>query len=304
MCRFSIFLLFLSFLSTSCGQGDLKYNKLPPEEERIIIEKGTEPPFSGKYYLSQDSGTYLCKRCGAPLFRSDDKFDAGCGWPSFDDEIPGAVKRSTDADGYRTEITCARCGAHLGHVFEGEHLTEKNTRYCVNSISLDFEAATEPVLDTAVFASGCFWGTEYYMQAADGVISTDVGFTGGTTENPTYKQVCTGTTGHAEAVRVIFNPKLTNYETLAKLFFETHDPGQLNRQGPDIGEQYRSAIFYKDEEQKRIAEKLIEILRSKGYEVVTELKPLGTFWLAEDYHQDYYRTKGERPYCHFWQKKF
>jgi peptide methionine sulfoxide reductase msrA/msrB len=304
MCRFSIFLLFLSFLSTSCGQGDLKYNKLTPEEERIIIEKGTEPPFSGKYYLSQDSGTYLCKRCGAPLFRSDDKFDAGCGWPSFDDEIPGAVKRSTDADGYRTEITCARCGAHLGHVFEGEHLTEKNTRYCVNSISLDFEAATEPVLDTAVFASGCFWGTEYYMQAADGVISTDVGFTGGTTENPTYKQVCTGTTGHAEAVRVIFNPKLTNYETLAKLFFETHDPGQLNRQGPDIGEQYRSAIFYKDEEQKRIAEKLIEILRSKGYEVVTELKPLGTFWLAEDYHQDYYRTKGERPYCHFWQKKF
>ncbi len=146
------------------------WNKLTPEEERVIVNKGTEAPFTGKYYDYHEDGTYTCKRCGAPLFKSDDKFDSGCGWPSFDDAIPGAVKEIPDADGVRTEIVCAACGAHLGHVFRGERLTGKNTRFCVNSVSMNFEAPYEPpAAETAYFAGGCFWGTEYYLQKADGV---------------------------------------------------------------------------------------------------------------------------------------
>ena len=112
--------------------------KLTEEEKRVIINRGTEPPFSGKYNDFFKSGTYICKQCGAPLFRSESKFKSGCGWPSFDEEIKGAIKRLKDEDGIRTEIVCSNCGAHLGHVFEGEGFTLKNTRHCVNSISLDF----------------------------------------------------------------------------------------------------------------------------------------------------------------------
>jgi peptide methionine sulfoxide reductase msrA/msrB len=286
-----------------------KYNELSPEEERVIIYKGTERPFTGKFYKHSGKGTYICKRCNAPLYRSEDKFDSHCGWPSFDDEIEGAVKRVPDPDGMRTEIICANCGGHLGHVFEGEGFTKKNIRHCVNSISMEFipagqEMKQEIKTDTAIFASGCFWGTEYYFKTAKGVISTDVGYTGGTKENPSYKEVSTGKTGHAEAVLVVFDPSKTSYEELAKLFFETHDPGQVDRQGPDIGNQYRSAIFYKDEEQKKTAEKLIAILKEKGYKVVTEVTKAGKFWKAEDYHQDYYEHTGGTPYCHVYRKKF
>ncbi len=156
----------------------------------------------------------------------------------------------------------------------------------------------------AIFASGCFWGTEYYMQKAKGVISTEVGYIGGTKDNPTYKEVCTGKTGHAEATLVVYNPDETNYEELAKLFFETHDPTQVDRQGPDIGTQYRTEIFYLDDEQKATAEKLIKILRDKGYDVATKVTPATTFWKAEDYHQSYYENKNGTPYCHVYKKKF
>jgi peptide methionine sulfoxide reductase msrA/msrB len=283
---------------------DLFLNELTPEEKTVIINKGTEKPFSGKYNDHYSPGLYLCRYCNAPLYRSEDKFKSGCGWPSFEDELPGAVKKTLDADGMRIEITCNRCGAHLGHVFKGEGLTPKNTRHCVNSISLQFVPADSEKLGRAIFAGGCFWGVEYYMQKTPGVIYVISGYIGGHADYPEYRQVCSGKTGHAEAVEVIFDPKKTDFEKLAKIFLEIHDPTQKDRQGPDIGEQYRSAIFYLNEEQKKTAEKLLKILREKGFDIVTEIKPAGRFWPAEDYHQNYYERKKVLPYCHSRVKRF
>ena len=280
------------------------YNKLTPEEEYVIIKKGTERAFTGEYYNNKIKGTYFCKRCNSALYRSDDKFDSGCGWPSFDDEIKGAVTRLPDKDGMRTEIICNNCGGHLGHVFLGEGFTKKDTRHCVNSISLIFKEDMDNKTDTAYFAGGCFWGVEYLMKKQDGVISTTVGYIGGNKENPTYKEVCSGKTGHAEALEVVFNPEKISFEDLAKLFFEIHDFTQVNRQGPDIGEQYRSGIFYLNDSQKETSEKLINILSEKGYKVATEVTKSSKFWKAEDYHQDYYDVTGKQPYCHTYKKIF
>ena len=284
----------------------MTYKTLTPDEKRVIIDKGTERPFTGQYYLNKEKGSYHCRQCDAPLFRSDDKFESGTGWPSFDEAIVGAVKQIPDSDGRRTEIVCANCGGHLGHVFFNEELTKKNARYCVNSISLSFDPASKPASTTekAVFAGGCFWGVEYHFKKVRGVLSTRVGYIGGTSEHPSYKQVCTGKTGHAEALEVEFDPLVVSYETLAKLFFEIHDPTQFDRQGPDAGTQYRSAVFYNNDEQKRIAESLIAQLKSKGYNVVTEVSKAGEFWPAEEYHQDYYEKTGHHPYCHIYQKRF
>ncbi len=287
--------------------------ELTPEEERVIVYKGTERPFTGAYYDFHEEGVYVCKRCGNPLFRSEDKFDSGCGWPSFDEEIPGSVKRILDSDGIRTEIVCANCGAHLGHVFEGERFTPKNTRHCVNSISLDFvaEAEAEGTVvpqgeedQTAIFAGGCFWGVEHLLKQVPGVLSVESGYIGGDVPNPTYEQVSTGKTGHAEAVRILFDPEKVSYETPAKMFFEIHDPEQANGQGPDLGPQYRSEIFYTTPQQEEIARKLIEQLKAKGYQVVTKVTPASTFWKAEDYHQNYYTKTGKQPYCHRYTKRF
>lgn len=310
-----LYLLILCVLFTSfaCAQSNsqnqlkeksMHINKLTPEEERVIVHKGTERPFTGQYTENKDSGTYVCKRCDAPLYRSADKFDSHCGWPSFDDELLGAVTRVPDADGQRTEIVCTRCGAHLGHVFSGEGFTDKNTRHCVNSISMKFIPASEPALKKAYFASGCFWGTEYYFMKAKGVKHTAVGFMGGHVEHPSYKQVCEKNTGHLETTEVEYDPAETSYEDLVKLFFETHDFTQTNGQGPDIGPQYLSCIFYATPEEKEIAEKYIQILTAKGYKVATMLKPVSTFWKAEDYHQQYYEHKGTTPYCHIYRKLF
>jgi peptide methionine sulfoxide reductase msrA/msrB len=292
--------------STVQKENGMHYNELTPEEERVIVHKGTERAFTGKYYENKEKGTYLCRRCDAPLFRSTDKFESGTGWPSFDDAIEGAVKEIPDADGRRTEIVCANCGAHLGHVFFGEGITTKNIRHCANSLSLAFlaEAKAEAVTQKAIFAGGCFWGVEYHFNKLKGVLSAKSGYAGGMIDNPSYKQVCTGRTGHAEAVEIAFDPALVSYETLAKLFFEIHDPTELNRQGPDIGTQYRSAVFYTDEEQKKVAEKLIGELKAKGYKVVTTVEHAGRFWEAEAYHQDYYDKNGHQPYCHIYQKRF
>jgi len=296
----------LTMTAKSLSQEKLPLNNLSKVEAYVINSKGTEAPFTGKFTDSRQKGTYLCKKCGAALYYSSSKFESDCGWPSFDDEIKGAVKRFPDPDGMRTEITCASCGAHLGHVFTGERMTPKNIRHCVNSVSLDFVPAIveEGRYGTAIFAGGCFWGVEYYMQKEPGVISVTSGYTGGHVKNPSYKEVCTGKTGHAEAVRIIYDPEKTNYEKLLKLFLEIHDPTQVGGQGPDIGDQYRSEIFYMNDEQKKTAEKCLNILKSKGYGIATGLTKASEFYPAEAYHQDYYFNNGKVPYCHGYTKRF
>jgi peptide methionine sulfoxide reductase msrA/msrB len=290
------------FLIVSSGPYTVRLRDLTPEEDRVIARKGTEAPFTGKHNDHFEAGIYACRRCGSALYKSQDKFRSTCGWPSFDDEIPGRVKRRTDPDGVRTEIVCARCGGHLGHVFEGERLTDKNVRHCVNSVSLDFVPSQR--LGRTTFAGGCFWGVEYDFTKVPGVVSVTSGYTGGRLENPTYRAVCRGDTGHREAVEIVYDKDKVDYETLAKLFFQIHDPTQAGGQGPDLGEQYKSAVFYHDEEQKQIAEKLIGVLKAKGLNVVTEVRGAETFWPAEDYHQDYYAKTGKTPYCHSWVQRF
>jgi peptide methionine sulfoxide reductase msrA/msrB len=301
-----IFLILFVMNANSFSQEKLPFNELTKQESYVIDGKGTEAPFIGKYTDNTEKGTYICKKCGAALYYSSSKFKSDCGWPSFDDEIKGAVTRYPDRDGIRTEIVCTNCGAHLGHVFLGEGFTAKNTRHCVNSVSLDFVPAQIDAgrYGTAIFAGGCFWGVEYYMQKEPGVVSVTSGFTGGHVKNPSYKEVCTGRTGHAEAVKIIYDPSKTSYERLLKLFLEIHDPTQIGGQGPDIGDQYRSEIFYLNDDQRKIAEKNIDILKAKGLNVVTEVTKASEFYDAEDYHQDYYFRNGKLPYCHAYTKRF
>jgi len=302
-----LILYLLAIMSTeSFSQGKLPFNSLSKAESYVINDKGTEVPFTGKYTNHKEKGTFVCKKCGAALYYSSDKFESECGWPSFDDEIKGAVNRIPDADGMRTEITCANCGAHLGHVFIGEMMTPKNTRHCVNSLSLDFVPAIvdQGRYGTAIFAGGCFWGVEYFLQKEPGVISVTSGYTGGHIKNPSYKEVCTGRTGHAEAIKIIFDPEKTTYEKVLRTFLEIHDPTQVGGQGPDLGDQYRSEIFYMNDQQKEVAEKNLKILKDKGYKIATVVTKASEFYDAEDYHQDYYFNNNKLPYCHGYVKRF
>jgi len=281
-------------------------NNLTTFEKHVLIDKGTERAFSGKYVHTKDDGIYTCKVCGNPLYKSTDKFDSHCGWPSFDDAILGAIKEVPDPDGRRIEIVCANCGAHMGHVFKGEGLTAKNVRHCVNSVSLNFQKkkAQTTTLKKAYFAGGCFWGVEYYLEKIEGVKEVTSGFMGGHLKNPGYYDVVRKNTGHLETVEVVYDPAKVSYETLAKTFFEIHDPTQVDGQGPDIGSQYLSAIFISSKKERETIERLIKVLERKGFKIATKVRNKAPFYRAEEYHQDYYEHKGTTPYCHRRVKRF
>jgi len=284
-----------------------KIEQLSEEEKYVLINKGTERPFTGKYTNEKSRGIYTCKLCDTPLYDSSDKFDSHCGWPSFDDAIPGAVKRVPDADGRRVEIICAKCGGHLGHVFEGEGYTPKNTRHCVNSISLKLTKNTDMNHENyakAYFAGGCFWGVEYYLEKLDGVKEVISGFMGGHVKNPSYYEVVRSNTGHLETVEVIYDKSKISYEKIARTFFEIHDPTQTNGQGPDIGEQYLSAVFVNNDNERNTIKKLIGELEANGYRVATKVYDKKEFYAADEGHQNYYNKKGTRPYCHGYTKRF
>ncbi len=288
---------------------------LAPEQYYVMRKSGTEKPFSGKYNDHYEKGIYYCAGCDTPLFSSETKYDHGTGWPSFTasfDEKYIEYRKDNSLFMRRTEVRCAVCGAHLGHVFnDGPGPTHKH--FCINSASLDFKQAdSQPESESnsseksdesakkakkaenAIFAAGCFWGVEDKFRKTPGVISTEVGYTGGHVKNPTYEKVCTDKTGHAEAVKITFDPSLISYEELLRVFFSIHDPTQINRQGPDIGTQYRSAIFYNSQEQKIAAEKTVKELEDSGRfgkSIATEIVPASKFNKAEEYHQQYYKKR-------------
>jgi peptide methionine sulfoxide reductase msrA/msrB len=270
-----------------------KLASLTPFIQSVALQKATEPPFSGTFMLPPNNpGTYVCRRCGLGLWSSQHQFTSHCGWPSFDDRVVKTILEETDEDGIRTEILCLRCHSHLGHVFRGEGFTEKNLRDCVNSIMLDF-VPSPSINDTEeiIVAGGCFWGIQDLFSKQSGVLLTECGYIGGKVQNPSYEDVCTGTTGHYEAVRVLFDPKLISSEKLYQAFFKMHNPSQANGQGPDIGLQYQSAIFYYTPKQKEEALKVIETWEEHGCKVYTKLLPVTTFWPAEAYHQHYHAKR-------------
>ena len=282
---------------------------LTPEQYRITQRAGTEPAFCGNLLDNKQDGTYCCVVCGLPLFSSVHKFDSGTGWPSFHAAFdPAHVAERTDSSHgmTRTEILCARCDAHLGHVFDdGPRPT--GMRFCLNGAALAFHAKGTPLppqsmpvkAEVAYFAGGCFWGIEHIFQKAPGVISAESGYMQGTADKPTYEQVCDHSTGHAEAVKVTFDPSVISYRQLLEGFFAMHDPTQLNRQGPDVGDQYRSGVYAADDAQLQAAKAYIaELTARKAFSrpIVTQVEPAKTFWPAEGYHQDYVERTGRA--CH------
>jgi peptide methionine sulfoxide reductase msrA/msrB len=304
--------------------------RLTPEQFQMLRGQGTERPFCGTLLDNKMQGVYACAGCGLPLFSSDAKFNSGTGWPSFFQPIaPENIAQDRDMSHgmVRDEIFCARCDGHLGHVFEdGPRPT--GLRFCLNSGSLEFtpsdklaaladaaaesataatsaaasisaEASTPRKTATAVFAGGCFWCTEATFEQLAGVSDVESGYAGGAKATANYQRVCQGDTGHAEAIRITYDPGRISFDRLLDIFFDAHDPTQLNRQGADVGTQYRSAIFYADEPQRQAARAKIEHLnqaKAFGRPIVTTLEPLVEFYPAEAYHQDYARNHLDQPY--------
>lgn len=312
-------------------------SRLDDAQYQVTQKDGTEAPFRNAYWDNKEPGLYVDVVSGEPLFSSLDKFDSGTGWPSFTRPADGArVTEHTDRKLFseRTEVRSAVADSHLGHVFpDGPKPTGQ--RYCINSAALRFVPADRLVAEgygeyaaafgteagevaetvsgaaktddtqqteEAVLAGGCFWGVEELIRGMEGVQDTEVGYTGGDVENPAYSDITTGRTGHAEAVRVRFDPSRLSYADLLRFFFRLHDPTTLNRQGNDRGTQYRSAIFVADARQRETAEAIIRETDASGRwdaPVVTEVVDAGSFWAAEDYHQDYLQENPGGYTCHF-----
>lgn len=295
--------------------------KLSPEAFKVTQNHGTELAGScGVMLDNKKDGTYCCVVCGLPLFASSHKFHSGTGWPSFFSPFDPKHTRSISDTSYgmeRVEVVCTRCGSHLGHVFEDGPRDKTGLRYCINGVALQFRGKDEPMPKesqpadqsaVAYFAGGCFWGVEHVFQQCPGVIDAESGYMNGHTENPTYRDVCGKKTGHAEVVKVVFDPKRVTYRQLLQGFFELHDPTQLNRQGPDVGDQYRSAVFTTDASQLADAKAYVaELSRSGRFKqpIVTVVEPAKTYYKAEMDHQNYVDRTGQ--VCHVsnpWPKIF
>ena len=277
--------------------------RLTPEQYAVARSKATERPFRGIYHDNYQRGVYTCVACGLPLFGSEAKFDSGTGWPSFSRPLTDEnISKETDLSHgmVRSEVHCVRCVSHLGHVFT-DGPAPFGLRYCINSTSLIFHKTdAKPRSEAAMFGAGCFWGVEEAFSRLKGITSTEVGYSGGKTKNPTYEQVCSHTTGHAEVIKVEFDPSILSYAQLLELFFEIHDPTSVDRQGFDIGDNYRSAIFFLNPMQEAAAQQTIAKLEQAGKyarPIVTQVELAGPFYRAEEYHQ-HYAAKHGGGFCH------